>query len=179
MTILVLSLVVPTIIGPNTEATLETDLWDLRGDFFAYIITFIFLGILWISHQNMLSHIEVVDRKVLWVNILLLMTIALSPFSTALLGRYPMASAAVLTYGINALAVSVLFNVLWFYPRLQRLTHEEPNPEVIAKRSKIVIVGPIVYGLATFFAFIVPLVSLGLYIFVTIFYLIFGGRYYH
>ncbi len=90
-----------------------------------------------------------------------------------------MAPAAVLTYGINALAVSVLFNVLWFYPRLQRMTHEEPNPEVIVKRSKVVLVGPIVYGLAVLFAFIVPEVSLGLYIFVTIFYLIFGGKYYH
>jgi uncharacterized membrane protein len=137
MTILVLSLVVPTITGPNAEATLEADLIGLLPDFFAYIITFIFLGVLWISHQNMLSHIEVVDLKVIWINILLLLSIALTPFSTALLGRYPMQSAAVFTYGLNALATSILFNILWFYPRIRRLTHEEPNPEVISKRSRI------------------------------------------
>lgn len=179
MTILVLSLVVPTITGPNAEATLEADLYGLLPDFFAYIITFIFLGVLWISHQTMLSHIEVVDLKVLWINILLLLAIALSPFSTALLGRYPMQSAAVFTYGVNALAISVLFNILWFYPRLRRLTHEEPNPEIITKRSRIALVGPTVYGTAVVFSFLAPTVSLGLYVFVTVFYLLFGGRYFH
>ena len=179
MTILVLSLVVPTITGPNAEATLEADLYGLLPDFLAYIITFIFLGVLWISHQNMLSHIEVVDRKVIWINILLLMSIALTPFSTALLGRYPLQPAAVFTYGINAFVTSILFNILWFYPRIQRLTHEEPNPEVISKRSRIALVGPVVYGLATAFSFVAPIVSLGLYVFVTVFYILFGGRYFH
>jgi uncharacterized membrane protein len=179
MTILVLSLVVPTITGPNAEATLEADLYGLLPDFFAYIITFIFLGVLWISHQNMLSHIEVVDLKVLWINILLLLCIALTPFSTALLGRYPMQQAAVFTYGLNALATSILFNVLWFYPRIRRLTHEEPNPDVISKRSRIALVGPTVYGFAVAFSFIEPVVCLGLYVAVTVFYILFGGRYFH
>jgi uncharacterized membrane protein len=179
MTVLVLSLVVPTIVGPNSEATLEADLYGLLPDFFAYIITFIFLGVLWISHQNMLSHIEVVDLKVLWINILLLLSIALTPFSTALLGRYPMQSAAVFTYGLNALATSILFNVLWFYPRIRRLTHEEPNMEAISKRSRIALVGPTVYVLAVAFSFFAPAVSLGLYVAVTVFYILFGGRYFH
>ena len=70
MTILVLSLVVPTISGPNESATLQADLYRLIPDFFAYIITFIFLGLLWISHQNMFSHIERVDLRTVWINIL-------------------------------------------------------------------------------------------------------------
>jgi uncharacterized membrane protein len=179
MTILVLSLVVPTITSPNIEGTLEADLMGLLPDLFAYIITFIFLGVLWISHQNMFSHIENIDLGILWVNILLLLSVGLTPFSTALLGKYPLQPIAVFTYGINAVAVSVLFNILWFYPRTQRLTHEEPNPKIIAKRSRIALVGPITYTIAVLFAFINPLISLGCYVFVTIFYIIFGGRYFH
>jgi uncharacterized membrane protein len=179
MTILVLSLVVPTVTGPNSSATLQADLYGLIPDFFAYIITFIFLGVLWISHQNMFSHIANVDLNTVWVNLLLLLSIALAPFSTALLGRYPLQPVAVLVYGVNALAVSVLFNILWFYPRLQHLTHEEPNPRVIAKRSRIVLVGPTVYTLAIIFSFLAPEISLGLYASVTVFYIIFGGRYFH
>ena len=179
MTILVLSLVVPTITGPNASATLQADVLGLVPDLFAYIITFVFLGVLWISHQNMFSHIENVDLKTLWINILLLLSVGLAPFSTALLGRYPLQPIAVVAYGINALAVSVLFNILWFYPRRQHLTHEEPNPEIIARRSKIVFVGPTVYTLAIVFSFVAVQISLGLYIFVTIFYFIFGGRYFH
>src|SRR5208283_1302809 len=140
---------------------------------------FIFLGVLWISHQNMFEHIENIDLKTLWINILLLLSVGLAPFSTALLGRYPLQTIAVVAYGINALAISSLFNILWFYPRVQHLTHEEPNPEIIAKRSKIVLVGPIVYSLAIIFSFFATEISLGLYAFVTVFYIVFGGRYSH
>ena len=179
MTILVLSLVVPTITGPNASTTLQADVYSLLPNLFAYIITFIFLGVLWISHQNMFSHIENIDLKVTWINLLLLLSVGLAPFSTALLGRYPLQPIAVIAYGINALAVSTLFNILWFYPRIKHLVHEEPNPEIIAKRSRIVIIGPTVYALAIIFSFVATEISLGLFVFVTIFYFIFGGRYFH
>ena len=179
MTILVLSLVVPTVTGPNASATLQADVYGLIPDLFAYIVSFIFLGVLWISHQNMFSHIVTVDLRVLWINILLMLSVALAPFSTALLGRYPLQPIAVQAYVVNALAVSLLFNVLWFYPRIQHLTHDEPNQEIIAKRSKIVLVGPAAYGLAIIFSFFEPEISLGIYAFVTVFYIIFGGRYFH
>jgi len=179
MTILVLSLVVPTITGPNSSATLQADLYGLIPNFFVYVITFIFLGLLWISHQNMFSHIETIDLKTVWINIILLLSVGLAPFSTALLGKYPMQPIAVIIYGLNALAISTLFNILWFYPRRRNLTHEEPNPKIIAKRSKIVLVGPIVYSLAIIFSLIATEISLALFAFVTVFYIIFGGRYFH
>ncbi len=72
MTILVLSLVVPAITGPNASATLQADLYGLLPDLFAYIVTFIFLGVLWISHQNMFSHINTVDLRTVWINLVLL-----------------------------------------------------------------------------------------------------------
>jgi uncharacterized membrane protein len=178
MTILVLSLVVPTVTGPNASGTLQADIYGLIPDIFAYIVTFIFLGVLWISHQNMFSHIVTIDLRVLWINILLMLSVALAPFSTALLGRYPLEPIAVIVYGINALVVSILFNVLWFYPRVRHLTHEEPNLDIIVTRSKIVLVGPISYSLAVVFSFFAPEISLGLYAFVTVFYIIFGGRYF-
>ena len=80
MTILVLSLVVPTVIGMNSVATLQADLSKLLPDLFAYVITFIFLGFLWIGHQSSLSHITKFDLRILWLNILLLMGVGLIPF---------------------------------------------------------------------------------------------------
>jgi hypothetical protein len=53
-----------------------------------------------------------------------------------------------------ALAFSRLFNILWFYPRIQHLMHEESNPEIIAKRSKVVFVGYMIYNLAIIFSFL-------------------------
>lgn len=42
MTILVLSLVVPAITGPDVSATLQTEIFGLVPDIFAYIIYFYF-----------------------------------------------------------------------------------------------------------------------------------------
>jgi hypothetical protein len=41
------------------------------------------------------------------------------------------------------------------------------------------LVGPSVYGLAVAFSFLAPVVSLGLYVTVTVFYILFGGKYFH
>ncbi len=179
MTILVLSLVVPTVTGADTSTTLQADVIGLLPDLFSYIITFIFLGMLWIGHQSSLSHIAKFDLKTMWINILLLLSVALVPFSTALLGRYPLQSIAVLVYGVNALVVTVLFNILFFYTRQRRLTHEEQNPEIAAKRSRVIIVGPIAYALAIGFSFVATEISLALYGSVTVYYIVFGGRYVH
>ena len=179
MTILVLSLVVPTITGMNTAITLQNDLVKLLPDLFAYAMTFIFLGVLWIGHQSALSHISRFDLRILWVNIFLLMGVGLIPFTTALLGRYPLQTIADVAYGINGVFVTVLYNVLSYYPRRRHLTHEEPSREVLVYRSRVVLVGPTVYSLAIIFAFVSTYISLGLYAFVTVFYIVFGGRYAH
>jgi uncharacterized membrane protein len=179
MTILVLALVVPTITGMNTAATLQSDLYNLFPDLFAYVITFIFLGVLWIGHQSTLSHITHFDLRILWFNILLLMGVGLIPFTTALLGRYPTQPVAVIAYGINGVAVTILYNVLSIYPRRQHLAHEEPDRAVTTYRSRVVLVGPVVYSLAVVFAFVSTYVSLALYASITVFYILFGGRYAH
>ena len=179
MTILVLSLVVPTVTGTMGSGSLESTLYGLLPDLFAYIITFIFLGVLWIGHQSSLSHVAKIDLRLLWVNILLLLGVGLIPFTTALLGRYPTQPIADIAYGINGLAVTILYSTIWFYSRLQHLAHEEPSPEVTEYRNRVLIVGPTVYTLAIIFAFVSPYISLALYASVTVFYIVFGGRYAH
>ena len=179
MTILVLSLVVPTITGSTGSAGLEAYLYGLLPDLFAYVITFIFLGVIWIGHQSSLSHITRIDRTILWVNLLQLMGVGLIPFATALLGRYPMQPLAVVTYGLNGLAVTALYSVIWYYAKLKHLTHEEPSPEVTTYRNKIVFVAPIIYAFAIGFAYVSVYVSLALFAGVTVFYIAFGGKYVH
>jgi len=179
MTILVLSLVVPTITGMNSSTTLQGDLYKLLPDLFAYAITFIFLGILWIGHQSTLSHIIQFDLKILWLNIILLMGVGLIPFTTALLGRYPMQPIADVAYGVNGVAVTSVYNFLWYYPRRRHLTHEEPNRAVTIYRNRILLIGPVTYSLATLFAYVSTYISLALFVFITVFYITFGGRYAH
>lgn len=179
MTILVLSLVVPTVTGMNSAATLQADLFKLLPDLFAYVLTFIFLGVLWIGHQSSLSHITKFDLRILWLNIFLLMGVGLIPFTTALLGRYPMQPIANISYGINGLVVTLIYYVLWIDSRSRQMTHEEPDQAVTIYRNRMLLVGPVVYSLATIFAYVSPYISLAFYVSITVFYIQFAGRYAH
>ena len=132
-----------------------------------------------VGHQSTLSHITHFNLKILWFNILLLMGVGLIPFTTALLGRYPTQTLADVAYGINGIIVTALYNVLSFYPRMRHLAHEEPDGVVTQYRSRIVLVGPTVYSLAVILAFVSPYISLALFASVTVFYIVFGGRYAH
>jgi TMEM175 potassium channel family protein len=54
----------------------------------AYVISFITIGIIRINHHAMLRRITAVDHTILVLNLLLLLTIGVLPFSTALMARY-------------------------------------------------------------------------------------------
>jgi uncharacterized membrane protein len=86
ITLLVLDLAVP----PVTEA--ERDgLWAALGhewpSYFAYLVSFLVIGIIWINHHTMLTLVERVDRPVLFANLLLLLTVSVIPFPTRLLAE--------------------------------------------------------------------------------------------
>ena len=54
----------------------------------AYVVSFLTIGIIWINHRAMLSRLRSLDHTVLSLNLILLMTIVVLPFSTSLMAAY-------------------------------------------------------------------------------------------
>ena len=79
-------------IHPPTDARGGSDLWRRLGDLWphyaAYVVSFLVIGIVWVNHHAVLELIREVDRRFAFLNLLLLMSIALIPFATALLADY-------------------------------------------------------------------------------------------
>ena len=67
MTILVLELEKPTV--PTLEA-----FWALRQNFFAYFLSFFWLGSLWIALNGICEKVERISTAVTWWNLALLFT---------------------------------------------------------------------------------------------------------
>jgi uncharacterized membrane protein len=86
--------------------------------YFAYVVSFLTIGIMWMNHHTILAHVVRVDRPLLVINLLLLMGIVAIPFPTALVAehlRHPGGTAATVTYGLVMIAISAGFAGLWVY----------------------------------------------------------------
>jgi uncharacterized membrane protein len=91
--------------------------------YFAYAVSFLTIGIMWLNHHTMLAQVTKVNRTVLVLNLFLLMGIVAIPFPTALVadhltgidGSGGQANVAAVTYGLVMMAISVSFGVMWVY----------------------------------------------------------------
>jgi uncharacterized membrane protein len=112
ITLLVLNLVV------SGHGTLTSQLLAAWPRYFAYVVSFLTIGIMWMNHHTILAHVERVDRPFLVINLLLLMGIVAIPFPTALVADNLTGkggTAAAVTYGLVMIAISLGFAGLWIY----------------------------------------------------------------
>ena len=83
-TLLVLNLVVPT---PGTQE-LARALGRRWPEYAAYATSFATIGIIWINHHVVIGRLREADHPILILNLLVLLTIGLLPFATALFAAY-------------------------------------------------------------------------------------------
>jgi uncharacterized membrane protein len=85
ITLLALNLIIE---GPGHGVPLQHQLWEHRWSFGAYLLSFFVIGIIWVNHHVLIRSIALVDRTVLFLNLVLLIFVVLIPFSTATAAQY-------------------------------------------------------------------------------------------
>jgi uncharacterized membrane protein len=172
ITLLVLDLRLPPANGHTLTFLLLHD-WP---QYFAYVVSFLTIGIMWMNHHTILAHVTRVDRPLLVINLLLLMGVVAIPFPTALVAEHLQHSggvAATVTYGLVLIAVSFGFAGLWIYV----VTHAEQlggqaQPESLRRSIPGFTAGLLVYVAATLVAaFGAPLAALVIYGLIGVYYL--------
>jgi uncharacterized membrane protein len=84
ITLLALNLAIE---GPG-HGNLQHQLWEHRWSFAAYVLSFFIIGIIWVNHHVLIKSIAMVDRTLLFLNLVLLLFVVLIPFSTATVAQY-------------------------------------------------------------------------------------------
>ena len=177
MTVLVISLSVPVIATQQISTELIVDLKSLFPTVLGYVISFVVLAAYWIRHHNMFHYIARVDSRLLWLNILFLMTVGFIPFSTALIGRYPLARIPVIIYGSNLIATGLSLQALWVYSaNRHQLIAPSLSERAVARVNILMLIGTLGYAAAIIFAFINTMLSLAVYTIVPVFYIFLGIR---
>src|SRR5215510_4445653 len=85
ITLLIIEIGVPHV---SSEESLSKALGDLWPKYFAYVLSFVMIGIYWANHHSFFRLFVRADHYFLMLNVLFLMAIAFLPFPTAVLGEY-------------------------------------------------------------------------------------------
>ena len=181
MTLLVLDIKMPKLPETAVQAgRLAPSLLVLWPKFFSYFLSFVILGVFWVGHHGYMHFLKRTDRWLLWINLLFLLLIVCVPFSTDLLGDYPMQKVAVMIYGSNIAALGFTLYLQWWYATTQhRLVGRDLEREAIRKGALRPLGGAAIYLCAVFLALVNPIVSLIIYAAVPLLYILPGPLDHH
>jgi uncharacterized membrane protein len=173
ITLLALDLHVPDPAGPGSLAHRLGEQWP---SYAAYVVSFLTIGVIWINHHAMLQRLVRVDHAILVLNLLLLLTIGVLPFSTALMAEYLDASSgenlAAVIYGGSFLLMSLAFFAMQRHllRSKQHLLQDHLTPAVRQAVMRRNAIGLIPYAVATVGGILSPFLTLAICAGVAVFY---------
>jgi uncharacterized membrane protein len=165
MTILVLELSVPHLLGSSRPGEPPTSFLDMWDEFYIYVLGFIVLGIYWILHRYMFFFIQRSDGILIWLNILFLTLASLVPFSTKVLSvnevLLPSAqgesNAATAFFAVTTMATILVLLALWRYAtRGYRLVDRDIDERIISVLTKVILIGVVMNGVGVAVSYVFP-----------------------
>ena len=98
-------------------------LWQALGaqwpSYAAYVVSFLVIGIMWVNHHQLFSYVARVDRKLMFLNLLVLMVGSAGPWPTAMLAEYlredASSHAAAAVYSLVMVLMAAAFQALWWH----------------------------------------------------------------
>jgi len=163
ITIMVLELHVPQ--GTDLSA-----LKELCPVFLSYVLSFIYVGIYWNNHHHMFQAVERVSGGILWANLHLLFWLSLFPFATGWVGENHLAATPVAVYGFVLLMAGTAYKILQ-----QTIIARQGRDSVLARAvggDWKGILSPLCYLAAIPLAFVNVSISISLYVFVALLWLV-------
>ncbi len=115
ITLLITTIDVPRVAGPDLESKLVDALKALDDSILSYFISFAVIGLMWMHHHRLFSRIHRIDTAALWLNLLSLSFIVLMPFTTELMGDYGDEPVSVALYALNIALAVIAYTLLWWY----------------------------------------------------------------
>ena len=166
ITLLVLELSVPAL-GSRLLPSLAGQ-WQ---EFLGYLISFVFIGGMWVSHAGMTKLMRHADSLAYGIDLLMLLFVGVLPFSTDLMVTHlsgPDVEAAVIIYGVNVLLASLCLSLLMFYIASERSlvvdgVADETLEAKVRQRWVVIALNVVAIALAV----VSPVAAVGVYLVMT------------
>jgi len=159
ITIMVLEMKVPH--GDSIET-----LAPLIPVLLSYVLSFLYLGIYWNNHHHMMHASQEATGSMLWANLHLLFWLSLIPFTTGWMGENHFATLPAAAYGVVLLMAGIAYWILQ-----QRIIASQGKDSLLKAaigndwKGKL---SPILYVAGIILAFLSPWISVAIYVFVVL-----------
>jgi len=127
MTLLVLDVHLPGEIAGLSDGELWKQLIDIWPHIFSYVLSFLVIAVLWISHVQKFRHLKRMTGLMVWLNILFLLGVSIVPFTTALLAENGNAASTAI-YALGMAFASLMLGLMSVHVRISRLQDAGVTP---------------------------------------------------
>jgi uncharacterized membrane protein len=132
LTLLVLSLTVPSALLIHTNGQLGAALNRDWPTFLGYAFAFVMIAIWWIVHNRTYQYIARFDSTLVWINMALLAQIAVMPFVLSVYTTYSDYQYGIILFDAVQISLGLTTTLLWEYARKAKLA----KPDVPAAVSR-------------------------------------------
>jgi uncharacterized membrane protein len=165
ITLLILEIKVPKLSHMSSSGELASALLDLWPSFFAFLLSFFAILIMWINHHGLFNMVRRVNPGFLYANGFLLLLVSFVPFPTSLLAAYldgKALNAAAAFYCGTFIFISMGYNLIWQCMVRGDLLHHGISAAHVRKITLAYRLGMVVYAVSTIVALSNGFVGLGM-----------------
>lgn len=114
ITLLALEIRLPAGAEMSSGADLLAALLGIWPRYLSYGISFLVIGMYWMSHHRMFRSIARYDSRLMFLNLLLLLCVGFIPFPTSIIGEYT-GQVATVFYALTMIVTGLMTWALWWY----------------------------------------------------------------
>jgi len=132
VTLLALSLIVPTLSSGAHQTELVTDLESMLPTFLSYFVSFFVIASWWRGHHRVFTYIKRCNSTLISLNFYFLLCITIIPFLTNLIIQYGNFQLATILFAAMQVVTGAMLIFIWMYAsRNHRLTDPHLSVRVI------------------------------------------------
>lgn len=181
ITIMVFDIKFPDLAHDFTHRDVVAGLHIVGPKLIAYLFAFTVVGILWLNHHHFFHLVQIVDEKLLWLNLMLLFWMSLIPFPTSMIGKNPFLPESSAIFGSILFMASFSFSAMRHYARQHGLLEQgniiiTKEVERVSRRIQTKnYIGLVSYAIGAVLAYVSVFIAFALYMIPTVLFFIPDG----
>ena len=177
ITLLILEIRIPHIADGGESVNLAKALLHLWPSYFAYLLSFLIIGIYWANHHYLFKLFKRTDHMLNLMNLIFLLCISFLPFPTSILGEYMQSEKnqvlASAFYAFGLLMPATAWLMLWLYGSKKiGVIDENLDPKFLRFMNGQFMISVLVYLVAIGVTFLNFIWGLGICVTITLLYLL-------